>query len=193
MELSLHFSTTFQAHVGATAQSLTPARRSDHHKRRERRPLNRQQRLRRTNIVSFAAHRDAGLTSDEDDAAEDPIFEPEPELGDEDEDNRGPDEPGDVTVTESIPNQTMSLSIISYTDAGMIEGGDDKDMGFTAHMDKISGELDGLVAYVKRHVESLAEDSGGDTSRGAGARGGVDRAVEPIFAMLAFTLEDWDI
>ena len=45
-------------------------------------------------------------------------------------------------------------------------------------LDKMSSELDGLVRFVRRGVESLA--------------GGTGEAA-PAFGVLAFALEDWDI
>ncbi|KAG6861976.1 hypothetical protein C0995_009160 [Termitomyces sp. Mi166 len=49
--------------------------------------------------------------------------------------------------------------------------------GFQARMDKISSELDGLVRFLRRGVESLA--------------GGTGEAA-PAYGVLAFALEDWD-
>lgn len=49
--------------------------------------------------------------------------------------------------------------------------------GFQNHLEKMSTELDGLVRFLRRGVESLA--------------GGTGEAA-PAFGILAFTLEDWD-
>jgi gamma-tubulin complex component 5 len=49
--------------------------------------------------------------------------------------------------------------------------------GFQNRMDKMSSELDGLVRFLRRGVESLA--------------GGTGEAA-PAFGVLAFALEDWD-
>lgn len=49
--------------------------------------------------------------------------------------------------------------------------------GFLGRLDKMSSELDGLVRFVRRGVESLA--------------GGTGEAA-PAFGVLAFALEDWD-
>lgn len=49
---------------------------------------------------------------------------------------------------------------------------------FFTRVDKMSTELDGLVRFVRRGVESLA--------------GGVSEAA-PAFGVLAFALEDWDM
>lgn len=50
--------------------------------------------------------------------------------------------------------------------------------GAQSQLDKVSSELDGLVRFVRRGVESLA--------------GGTGKAA-PAFGVLAFALEDWDI
>ncbi|KAF9462032.1 Spc98 family-domain-containing protein [Collybia nuda] len=50
--------------------------------------------------------------------------------------------------------------------------------GFQNRMDKMASELDGLVRFLRRGVESLA--------------GGIGEAA-PAFGVLAFALEDWDI
>jgi gamma-tubulin complex component 5 len=49
--------------------------------------------------------------------------------------------------------------------------------GFYSRIDKMSSELDGLVRFVRRGVESLA--------------GGTGEAA-PAFGIFAFALEDWD-
>lgn len=49
--------------------------------------------------------------------------------------------------------------------------------GFQTRMDKMSSELDGLVRFLRRGVESLA--------------GGTGEAA-PAYGVLAFALEDWD-
>jgi len=53
-----------------------------------------------------------------------------------------------------------------------IDGGD-----FSVKVERIGQELDGLVRFISRGVESLAAGTG-------------DSA--PIFGMLAFSLEDWE-
>ena len=74
------------------------------------------------------------------------------------------------------------------TDADKIEGEEALEPSFSAapsfveedfstRLEKLSGELDGLVRYVRRGTESLA-------------RGTSDTAS--AFGMLAFALEDWD-
>lgn len=79
---------------------------------------------------------------------------------DEDEDDF------DVNVKDA-PEPSFSLSAsVSYAEEGM-----------TTRMDKMSLELDGLVRFLRRGVESLA--------------GGGSEAA-PTFGVLAFALEDWD-
>lgn len=79
---------------------------------------------------------------------------------DEDEDDF------DVDVKDA-PEPSFSLSAsVSYAEEGM-----------TTRMDKMSLELDGLVRFLRRGVESLA--------------GGGSEAA-PTFGVLAFALEDWD-
>ena len=56
----------------------------------------------------------------------------------------------------------------------MTSGEDDN---FLSRVEAMSNELNGLVRFVRRGVESLA--------------GGVGEAA-PTFGVLAFTLEDWD-
>jgi gamma-tubulin complex component 5 len=50
--------------------------------------------------------------------------------------------------------------------------------GYIDRLDKMSSELDGLVRFIRRGVESFA--------------GGTGEAA-PAFGVLAFALEDWDI
>lgn len=47
-----------------------------------------------------------------------------------------------------------------------------------SQVDKMATELDGLVRFVRRGAESLAGKAG---------------EAEPIFGILAFALEDWDL
>ena len=49
--------------------------------------------------------------------------------------------------------------------------------GFQDQIGKMSTELDGLVRFLRRGVESLAEATG---------------EAAPAFGVLAFALEDWD-
>ena len=49
---------------------------------------------------------------------------------------------------------------------------------FVVRLDKMSSELDALVRFIRRGVESLSAESGEAAS---------------AFGMLAFALEDWDL
>ena len=65
---------------------------------------------------------------------------------------------------------SLSISVTSTSIAG--------EEDFFARMERMSSELDSLVRFIRRGVESLA----GGTSEAASA-----------FGVLAFSLEDWDI
>jgi gamma-tubulin complex component 5 len=68
---------------------------------------------------------------------------------------------------KDAPEPSFSLSAsVSYAEEGI-----------STRMDKMSSELDGLVRFLRRGVESLA--------------GGGSEAA-PAFGVLAFALEDWD-
>ena len=64
-----------------------------------------------------------------------------------------------------------SFSFMASTTASFMED------GFLARLDKMSGELDALVRFVRRGVESLAAGTG---------------EAAPAFGIFAFALEDWD-
>lgn len=68
------------------------------------------------------------------------------------------------------PEPTSSAAAVSFASSS--------DEDIFRRMDKMSAELDGLVRFVRRGVESLA--------------GGVGDAGL-VFGVLAFALEDWDI
>lgn len=68
---------------------------------------------------------------------------------------------------ESSPESPVAGSFSVNTDSG----------DFSVRADRIGQELDGLVRFISRGVESLAAGTG-------------DSA--PIFGMLAFSLEDWE-
>ena len=77
-----------------------------------------------------------------------------------------PDDDEDEDRDYSEPSLSMATSA-SFVD-------EDE---FVVRLDRMSSELDTLVRFVRRGVESLAAGSG-------------EAAVS--FGMLAFTLEDWD-
>jgi gamma-tubulin complex component 5 len=78
------------------------------------------------------------------------------------------DDDDDIGVdAKDAPEPSFSLSAsVSYAEEGI-----------STRMDKMSSELDGLVRFLRRGVESLA--------------GGGSEAA-PAFGVLAFALEDWD-
>ncbi|KAG6916475.1 hypothetical protein DXG01_006669 [Tephrocybe rancida] len=83
-------------------------------------------------------------------------------------DSSDDDDDDDVNREVEEPEQSFSLnaSSISYAEEG-----------FQVRMDKMASELDGLVRFLRRGVESLA--------------GGTGEAA-PAYGVLAFALEDWD-
>jgi gamma-tubulin complex component 5 len=89
-------------------------------------------------------------------------FQGPPESSEDESDN---DADNDVPPPE--PSFTFAISSVSSVDEG-----------FFSRLDKMSSELDGLVRFVRRGVESLA--------------GGTGDAA-PAFGVLAFALEDWDL
>lgn len=89
----------------------------------------------------------------------------ESEASSEDEDE---DEEVEVNLDTIPDTPDPSFSMMSSA------AGED----FFTRVDKMSTELDGLVRFVRRGVESLA--------------GGVSEAA-PAFGVLAFALEDWDM
>jgi gamma-tubulin complex component 5 len=82
-----------------------------------------------------------------------------------------PDEDSDLSEDESLLHVEQSLSMAASFASSVEEG-------FFGRVDKMSTELDGLVRFVRRGVESLSGRAG-------------DAA--PAFGVLAFALEDWDL
>jgi gamma-tubulin complex component 5 len=74
----------------------------------------------------------------------------------------------DMEAELQLPEPSISMAASSVSSV---------EDGFYGQIDKMSSELDGLVRFVRRGVESLA--------------GGTGEAA-PAFAVLAFALEDWD-
>jgi hypothetical protein len=107
---------------------------------RRRGRLNRQQRLRRKNLIGFTS--DALPASsdeeEEDDEHEGEIRESSPE-GDEATSTHEAVSMGDMTL-----QSTISLSFA--------------DMDFAERIDKMGNELDALVRYLSKHTEVLASD-----------------------------------
>jgi len=84
---------------------------------------------------------------------------------DSSEDDSDLDE-GDGSLHDVEPTSSMAASFASSAEEG-----------FFGRVDKMSTELDGLVRFVRRGVESLSGKAGG---------------AAPAFEVLAFALEDWD-
>jgi gamma-tubulin complex component 5 len=87
------------------------------------------------------------------------------ESQDSSEENSDLDE-SDESLRDIEPTFSMVASFASSAEEG-----------FFSRVDKMSTELDGLVRFVRRGVESLSGKTG-------------DAA--PAFGVLAFALEDWD-
>jgi gamma-tubulin complex component 5 len=81
-------------------------------------------------------------------------------------DSSDEDEDADNFDVDAKEPSFISSTSVSYAEEG-----------FNTRMDKMSLELDGLVRFLRRGVESLA--------------GGSSEAA-PAFGVLAFALEDWD-
>lgn len=105
--------------------------------RRRRRRLNRQQRLRKTNLIGFA---DVMPTSEDDDDDDDD--------DNEDFDEFGQDQDGFDGSQTANSVDTFNMTSISFADES-----------FASRVDKITIELDVLVRSVSRGVERLG--SGG--------------------------------
>lgn len=85
------------------------------------------------------------------------------------DDNSSSDEDDDVIESADTPEPSFSADIST----SMYFAED----GFQARMDKMSSELDALVLFLRRGMESLS--------------GGTEEAA-PAYGILAFALEDWD-
>lgn len=112
-----------------------------------KRHRSRRQRRKRRNIIGFSR------PSTED------------ELSSSDDDNDEGKEP-ELLRDPAMETETFSTMNMTGSPEEVVE-----------RLDKFSSELDGLVRFIRRGVESLA----GGTSEAA-----------PAFGVLAFALEDWD-
>ncbi|KAJ7194549.1 Spc98 family-domain-containing protein [Mycena pura] len=116
-----------------------------------KRHRSRRQRAQRKNIVSFASSQ---LLQDSESS--------------DDEEEEAPDLEGHDDDRHAMPESSFSMAAASISSL---------EDGFS-RVDKMSSELDGLVRFVRRGVESLA--------------GGVGDAAAS-FSVLSFALEDWDL
>lgn len=152
LDISLHYTECFVSFAGDATHDISRASllSSSRHRHRHR---HRSRRLRqqRRNVIAFS---DApSLLHNSDDESSD--------------DDEGLDE-------ESLAGRSgrePSFSFGASTTASFTED------GFLARLDKMSGELDALVRFVRRGVESLAAGAG---------------EAAPAFGVFAFALEDWD-
>jgi gamma-tubulin complex component 5 len=78
------------------------------------------------------------------------------------------------TDSDNEANMAPPEPSFSYAESTSISFAEES---FFSRVDKMSLELDGLVRFVRRGVESLA---------------GGSAEVAPTFGILAFNLEDWD-
>ncbi|KAI0650447.1 Spc98 family-domain-containing protein [Trametes meyenii] len=150
LDIALHYTDVFVAFAGDTTHDISRASLSGLASRRSRH-RSRRLRAQRKDVIGFA-QAPSILHADDD--------------SDEDDDD-GLDE-------ESLAGHSgrePSFSIGASTTASFAED------GFMERLDKMSSELDALVRFVRRGVESLAAGTG---------------EAAPAFGVFAFALEDWD-
>lgn len=147
--MCLYFSEYFVTFAGDTTLDISRGSvlATKRHRHRSRR-LRRQQR----DVIGFSNSMDDILRPP--DVSDSSDSEP-------DEDFDDGDKPRAVEPSFSLATSTVSVA----------------DEGFFERVDKMATELDGLVRFIRRGVESLA----GGTSEAA-----------PAFGQFAFALEDWD-
>ena len=148
--MALHFSEGFLSFGGKNA-TLDVSRQSlimKGHRSRRRRKQKR-------NVIGFSQ-----VLQDEDD----------------DDDDSSDQEENEVEGIEHsiINNESLEPSSFSVLSSSTL--GEEED--FFVRVERMSSELDGLVRFLRRGIESLA--------------GGTEEAA-PTFGVLAFALEDWDI
>ncbi|KAI0331306.1 hypothetical protein GY45DRAFT_1406103 [Cubamyces sp. BRFM 1775] len=151
LDMSLHYTDCFVSFAGDTTHDISRA--SLHVVSRRSRHRSRRLRRQRKNVIGFAQAPSLLHTSD-DSASES-----------DEEDGEGLDEASLAGRSGREP------SFFSTTTASFAED------GFLERLDKMSSELDALVRFVRRGVESLAAGTG---------------EAAPAFGMFAFALEDWD-
>ena len=95
-------------------------------------------------------------------------------LQDEDDDSSDQEGNGGAEGTEHS-NDPLEPSSFSFLSSSVVSLEEDN---FFVRVERMSSELDGLVRFLRRGIESLA--------------GGTGEAA-PTFGVLAFALEDWDI
>ncbi|KAI0832720.1 Spc98 family-domain-containing protein [Trametes gibbosa] len=156
LDMSLHYTECFVAFAGDTTHDISRAslrqlsRRARHRSRRVR--------TQRRDVIGFSQA---------------PSFlQPQPDPADEDtsdDDDYGGDEGGDgASAAAYEPSFSFASGSVTVSFA---------EEGPAARLEKMSTELDALVRFVRRGVESLAAGTG---------------EAAPAFGMFAFALEDWD-
>ncbi|KAI0660705.1 Spc98 family-domain-containing protein [Cubamyces menziesii] len=150
LDMSLHYTDCFVSFAGDTTHDISRA--SLHVVSRRSRHRSRRLRRQRRDVIGFAQA--PSLLHPSDDSA-----------SESDEDEEGLDEASLAGRSGREP------SFFSTTTASFAED------GFMERLDKMSSELDALVRFVRRGVESLAAGTG---------------EAAPAFGMFAFALEDWD-
>ncbi|KAI0776168.1 Spc98 family-domain-containing protein [Trametes elegans] len=152
LDMSLHYAECFVAFAGDTTHDISRASLRglvSRHARHGSRRLRQQRR----DVVAFAdapaLHPRAGSSSESSSES------------DEDDEGEG----------ASARREPLSFSLGASTTASFAED------GFMDRLDKMAAELDALVRFIRRGVESLAAG----TSEAA-----------PAFGVFAFALEDWD-
>ncbi|KAI9000737.1 Spc98 family-domain-containing protein [Trametes punicea] len=151
LDMSLHYTECFVSFAGDTTHDISRA--SLRLVSRRSRHRSRRLRKQRRDVIGFAQAPSLLHASDE--------------SSDSDEDEEGLDE-------ESLAGRSgrePSFSLGASTTASFAED------GFLERLDKMSSELDALVRFVRRAVESLAAGTG---------------EAAPAFGVFAFALEDWD-
>ena len=153
--MALHFSEGFLSFGGDTTTTLDVSRQSLIMKRHRSRRRRKQKR----NVIGFSQF----LQEDEDDSSDQEENENDGAEGIEQQHSIGdPLEPSSFSV--------LGSSIVSLDE--------ELEVDFFVRVERMSSELDGLVRFLRRGIESLA--------------GGTGEAA-PAFGVLAFALEDWDI
>ena len=155
--MALHFSEGFLSFGGDTTTTLDVSRQSLIMKRHRSRRKRKQKR----NVIGFSQ-----FLQDEDEDSSD-----QEEFGGAERGNEH-----SIINNDDDPLEPSSFSVLSSSTTVSLVGGEDED--FYVRVERMSSELDGLVRFLRRGIESLA--------------GGTGEAA-PAFGVLAFALEDWDI
>jgi len=143
LDLCLHFTEVYRAYSGGvgTVDVSHRAIRFTNSRLRRRRRINRQQRLRRENLIRFTSD---ALPASSDEEEEDEEHEAEILESSPEDDEGAPAHTG-VSMDDMTLQTTMSISF--------------GDIEFAERIDNLGNELDALVRYLSKHTEGLA--SGG--------------------------------